>query len=217
MKLTKQQKDNITAIGLGAALLIVILWYSVMGMQKDHLAMLDKKRDSLAEKLDQAKELVNGMKKKQFELQSIQEALSEKEAFMASGDLYFWVVTTLNDFIRNNGYPVRIIYTGRDWVIGPSKMIPGFPEPYKTVSYSVQGSAFYHDFGAFLADFENSYPYLRVQSFRMYRSDSQLVESSEESENGDEGQSLAVQKNERLNFEMEIVALTKVVNSETNP
>ncbi len=221
MRFTKQQKDNITAICLGAALLVVILWYSVMGMQKDHLATLDKKRDSLVEKVDNAKDLVDGMKKKQIELQDLQEQLSEKEAYMASGDLYFWVVTKLTDFIRNNGHRVRIIYTGRDWVIGPSSMIPGFPEPYKSVSYTVQGSAYYHDFGTFLADFENSYPYLRVQSFRMYRSDGQVVESSGpegDSDNSvDDSADKTPRVNERLNFEMQIVALTKVLNADNAP
>lgn len=66
MRLTKQQKDNITAIGIGAALAVVVLWYSVMGMQKDHLVALEKKRDSLAEKVDGAKKLVDGMKKRQI-------------------------------------------------------------------------------------------------------------------------------------------------------
>lgn len=53
----------------------------------------------------------------------------------------------------------------------------------------------------------------------MYRSDSQLVASSESEENGngEDSPAAAVQKNERLNFEMEIVALTKVVSAETNP
>lgn len=221
MKLSKQQKDNITAIGLGTVLAVVVLWYSVMGMQKDHLATLDTKRDSLVEKVEGAKSLVDGMKKRQAELQRLVDGIAEKESFMASGDLYSWIWTELSNFTRNNGHEVRIPLISRDWNIGPSRMVPGFPEPYQVVAYKVQGVAYYHDFGSFLADFENTHPYLRVQSFKLFRSENQGEDSTGPAdtivENPEEAQSGQAVTGEKLSFEMEIVALTKTTKADGAP
>lgn len=220
MRLTKQQKDNITAIGLGAVLAVVVLWYSVMGMQKDHLLTLDKKRDSLVEKVEGAKKLVDGMKKRRIELQTLLDEIAEKEAFMASGDLYSWIWTELSNFTRNKGHEVRIPLISRDWNIGPSRMVPGLPQPYQVVTYKVQGVAYYHDFGSFLADFENTYPYLRVQSFRIFRTENQGVGEAtggvadSVDGNSDTTQNQQVASSEKLSFEMEIVALTKTAKAD---
>ena len=221
MRLTKQQKDNITAIGIGAVLAVVVLWYSVMGMQKDHLVILEKKRDSLAEKVVGAKKLVDGVKKRQIEFQDLLDDVAEKESFMASGDLYSWVWTELSNFTRNNGHEVRIPLISRDWNIGPSRMIPGFPEPYQVVTYKVQGVAYYHDFGSFLADFENTHPYLRVQSFRLFRSENQGETGGRSTDSTDENsvqtQNQQADSSEKLSFEMELVALTKIAKAEGAP
>ena len=221
MRLTKQQKDNITAIGIGAVLAVVVLWYSVMGMQKDHLVILEKKRDSLVEKVDGAKQLVDGVKKRQIEFQDLLDDVAEKESFMASGDLYSWVWAELSNFTRNNGHEVRIPLISRDWNIGPSRMIPGFPEPYQVVTYKVQGVAYYHDFGSFLADFENTHPYLRVQSFRLFRSENQGETAGRSTDSTDENsvqtQNQQADSSEKLSFEMELVALTKIAKAEGAP
>ena len=218
MRLTKQQKDNITAIGLGSVLVVVVLWYSVMGMQKDHLQSLEKKKGALVEKVESAKKLVDGMKKRQIEFQELIDNIGEKEAFMASGDLYSWILNELSNFTRNNGHEVRIPLISRDWNIGPSRMIPGFPEPYQVVTYKVQGVAYYHDFGSFLADFENTHPYLRVQSFRLFRSENQAESAGRSADSVDESSNQAqnqqADSNEKLSFEMEIVALTKAAKAD---
>lgn len=42
----------------------------------------------------------------------------------------------------------------------PTTLLPDFP--YQQVSLTVGGTAFFQDFGRFLADFENQFPYVRV-------------------------------------------------------
>ena len=44
-------------------------------------------------------------------------------------------------------------------------MLPKFP--YQAASFGVKLAARYHDFGAFLADFENRFPYMRVQNLHL--------------------------------------------------
>ena len=39
--------------------------------------------------------------------------------------------------------------------------------PYPAATFTVRGSAYYHSFGRFLADFENRFPYFRVQNLSL--------------------------------------------------
>jgi len=43
--------------------------------------------------------------------------------------------------------------------------LPKFP--YQAATFGVKLSARYHDFGRFLADFENEFPYLRVKNLEV--------------------------------------------------
>ena len=50
-------------------------------------------------------------------------------------------------------------------VIGPAELLPNFT--YKSAAFTVRASAHFEDFGQFVADFENSFPYMRVQLVRL--------------------------------------------------
>jgi hypothetical protein len=65
--------------------------------------------------------------------------------------------------------------------------------PYRAAVFNVRGTAHYHDFGKFVADFENAYPYMRIQNFELEPSAA--------------SNSTAQNDQEKLTFKMEIVAL----------
>jgi hypothetical protein len=69
-------------------------------------------------------------------------------------------------------------------------MFPKFP--YKAAAFNVRGSAYYHDLGQFLADFENSFPYARIQNLE--------IEPGAVSASG-------TAETEKLSFRLEIVTL----------
>jgi hypothetical protein len=69
--------------------------------------------------------------------------------------------------------------------------LPRFP--YKAALFNVRGTAYFHDLGKFLADFENSFPYIRVQNLEL-----EPAASSSATSTGDA---------EKLAFRMEIVTL----------
>ena len=69
-----------------------------------------------------------------------------------------------------------------------------FPKfPYRAALFNVRGTAYYHDFGKFLADFENAFPYLRIQNIELDPNVSSAANTQSEPE--------------KLAFKMEIVAL----------
>jgi hypothetical protein len=72
----------------------------------------------------------------------------------------------------------------------PVGVLPDFP--YKAADYKVDGAAHYHEFGRFLADFENSYPYMRIQNLNLFPDMSSTTDD-----------------HEKLIFQMEIVTLVK--------
>ena len=44
-------------------------------------------------------------------------------------------------------------------------MFPKFP--YKAAAFNVRGVAYFHDLGQFIADFENSFPFARIQNIEL--------------------------------------------------
>ena len=90
-------------------------------------------------------------------------ALSEMETDMASGDLYSWVVGTFRKF--KTPYKVEIPQLGPLGPVTEMSLLPAFP--YKQATLTVAGRAHFHDFGRFLADFENNFPHMRVLNLNL--------------------------------------------------
>jgi len=85
--------------------------------------------------------------------------LSGFENQMAQGDRYRWVLNWLRGFETRHKITVSSPPPPQLTELNvPPKV------PYKAVVYSIAGTARYHDFGAFLADFENSSPFIRLNS-----------------------------------------------------
>jgi type II secretion system (T2SS) protein M len=104
---------------------------------------------------------------------------------MASGDLYSWTYNTIRLF--KAPYQVDIPDVGHPDV-GTMDLLPDFP--FKQVRFTVTGTAYYHDLGKFIADFENKFPHMRVVNLQIQPAD-------------------ATGSNEKLSFKMDIVALVK--------
>jgi hypothetical protein len=110
------------------------------------------------------------------------------EEGMASGDMYAWVIQTVGRFGQER--KVEIPQFSRE-VTTDVGILPKFP--YKAAVFNVRGTAYYHDLGKFLADFENSFPYARVQNIEMEPSGNSAATAGPDSE--------------KLAFRMEIVTL----------
>jgi hypothetical protein len=86
-------------------------------------------------------------------LTAARQGLKAIEDEMASGDLYSWIIVTVNKF--RAAHRVEIPQFSREQV-REVNVIPGFP--YKGATFTVRGTAYYHDLGKFIADFENAFP-----------------------------------------------------------
>jgi hypothetical protein len=109
--------------------------------------------------------------------------LSRAEEDMASGDLYSWTYGTIRLFKQQ--YKVEIPEIGHP-TVGDVDLFPTFP--YKQLRFSISGTAYYHDLGKFVSDFENAFPHVRVLNL--------VIDP-------------ATGEGEKLSFRMDIVALMK--------
>jgi hypothetical protein len=112
--------------------------------------------------------------------------LTRTEGDMASGDLYAWTYDTIRRF--KQPYRVEIPDVGHP-ATGDMDLLPSFP--YKQIRFDLNGTAYYHDLGKFIADFENNFPHARVVRL--------IVERLSALDSG----------NEKISFKMEIIVLVK--------
>jgi hypothetical protein len=66
--------------------------------------------------------------------------------------------------------------------------------PYKASTFALVGTAYYHDFGAFLADLENSSPFIRLKSMSLESTSSGVEDPS---------------TSDKLSFRVEFMTLIK--------
>ncbi len=160
-KLTKEQKDQLTAIAIGVVCLIGALWYfGVQAAQKDLNGVKQKSVD-MQKKLHDADTLMRRGDEIGETLKNKSELLSKREAGLAPDrDSYAWLINVMNNFIQSRKGINIDTYSQPE--ISDVGLIPRFP--YRWATFHLKGTGYYHDLGAFFRDFENAYPYFRIQS-----------------------------------------------------
>ena len=78
----------------------------------------------------------------------------ESEMPLATGDLFSWIVTSIKKF-NVPSYKVDMPQISTP-VVSDVRMFAGFP--YHQAVVTVSGSAYFYEFGKFLADLEKSFP-----------------------------------------------------------
>jgi len=186
-RLTKTQRDRIIMIAAATVVSIAALWMLLVQSLNTTLQDRQKKIAAAQANMDRATSLIRRSGQIQEELEQKRARLREIEDNMASGDLYSWVILTLNKF--KAPYKVSIpSYSPAQ--LGEAALLPDFP--YSAATYAISGTALYHDLGRFVADFENSFPQMRVENLELRPATG-----------------VGAGEPERLEFKMEIVALVK--------
>jgi hypothetical protein len=193
MKLSKEKRDRIILICMLAVGACFGLWHFVI---KSRTAQITTERNRLEQEerqLAQAQSWLQRAHTIQAELELTTAELMEREEQLASPlDTFAWSRLLLEQ--ARQEFAVDIIDVTRPR-IGPMLVLPQFP--YRAATFTVRGRAHFHDFGRFLADFENRHPYFRVE----------ISELSRVSAAGSEPRSS--EDLELLSFKMDIVALLR--------
>lgn len=186
--LTKEKRDQLILIAIGTLGVLAGLWFGVIKSQNSKLKACRQELRELDTDLQKAERLISDQENTQRELKAAEDKLEAIVGALAQGDLYSWMLQTLNRF--KVSHRVSIPQISRE-VMGMVPQQPGFP--YKSAIFKIQGSAYYHELGKFIADFENRFPFMRLQNLKLSKKlDEETAATSE-----------------KLDFQVEIVTLIK--------
>jgi len=161
--MTKSKRNQTIGLVLAALVILLALGYLLIQRQYDNLQTLARKRSADDSKLSVMETAVKNAAQVEAELDEVTQSLAEKEATMASGDLYSWSINTMKKF--KTGYKVEIPQFGPISPQTDVNLLPRFP--YKQATLNVGGKAYYHELGRFISDFENEFPFMRIVNLAM--------------------------------------------------
>ena len=186
--LPKEKRDRLVLLGVVGLAVLAGLYYGLITTQQNSLEAMAKKQLEQQIKLQGAERLVTSTPQIQQNRDASLSRLKTVESTMASGDMYSWIILTVNTFKEN--YKVEIPQFSRE-VASEVGMLSRFP--YRAATFHLRGTAHFHEFGKFVAEFENAFPYMRIQNIEL-----DPASGSAASAQGDP---------EKLAFKMEIVTL----------
>jgi len=185
-RLPPHKRNQFIGVLAAAVALVGVVYFMLISPMKAKINDTVAETDKETRKLDQYKLAIKQMDDTSKAFAAAQEQLNGAEADMAAGDPYAWTYDTMRKF-KADYHRVEITTIGQP-AQADCDMISNFP--YKQIRFAINGTAFYHDMGKFIADFENKFPHCRVENL--------LADP-----NGNA---------ERLAFRMDIVALVKPTN-----
>lgn len=185
--LSREKKQHLLLVGVATLGVVAGLWFGVVRWQQRTLTRLQSEADGARITLEGMKDTIQRASEIESTAAREAERLRQAETLMASGDLYGWIINTIRDF--RTGYDVEIPQFSTI-LTGQTTLLPTFP--YSQVKLTVAGTAYYHDLGRFVADFENRYPYMRFENMQL--------EPATGSGTG---------PSEKLSFRLDVVALVR--------
>ena len=162
-KLLKEKRDKLVLVALATAAALAALYLLVVSAQKTALDEYADRTELAKEKLAKAERWLRLAPGIQTRLTSCRSELEQKQANMAPVDKFKWFYNTLDQF--RTKHRVKLVDITREPEIGDVGVLPKFP--YQAASFGVKLNARFHDLGVFLAEFENSFPDMRVQNLEI--------------------------------------------------
>jgi Tfp pilus assembly protein PilO len=181
--LPKERRNSFIIVVLSTAAVLAVIYFGLIHSQNATLSGLADSRKAAGNKLQSMESTIKNADLTDSQMVVATNELSHAEEDMASGDLYSWTYGTMRLFKQQ--YKVAIPEIGHPEV-GDVDLFWSFP--YKQLSFTITGTAYYHDLGRFVADFENTFPHARVTNL--------VIEP-------------APGEGEKLSFRMEIIELVK--------
>jgi len=155
-KLSNDKRNRLILVILVTVVVLGGLWFGLISWQDQILRDLAVKKDAARAQLDKEDLRIKNGDRLEADVVEATKKLAELEEEMASGDPLSWFLGKMQVF--KLPYKVEI----------PQISAPGETKefmakfPYKQAVFAVGGTAYFHDLGKFIADFENHFPYFRV-------------------------------------------------------
>lgn len=186
--LPKQKRDQLILTVIGTGAVVAGLWFGLISTMRQGLTVITEQMEEKKTKVTNAQRLVGSTSDLQKGLEEATAKLKVIEDSMASGDMYSWIILKVNKFREERKVDIPQFSREVRTEVG---MFPKFP--YKAAVFTVRGTAFFHDLGKFISDFENAFPHTYLQNIEL--------------EPANTSNATATGHPETLSFKMEIVTL----------
>ena len=187
-RLSKQNRKQLVMAVLIGAVMVALLIFCVIQFQYSKLKTVAAKQKSSTDSLQHIQAELKRADAMETEMPDLRKNLDTIESDIASGDPYAWLIQTVRQFRAVHKVDISSISP-----IGATVEMNLFPRfPYRQASLSISGKAYYHDFGQFVADFENQFPHIRLLNLDLTQDPSAPALEAE-----------------KLNFRMDLVTLVK--------
>src|SRR5579883_1358339 len=149
-KLSKEKQLHLLLVAIVTVAVIAGLWLGLISAQQDKIRGISAKSQSVQKEMEKIQKVVADAKDIDAQLMTATNRLNAIEAGMpsATGDLFSWIVGALKQF-NVPSYKVDMPQISSP-VVSDVHMFPTFP--YSQAVVTVSGSAYYYEFGKFLAD-----------------------------------------------------------------
>ncbi len=202
-KITKDKRDKLLIIGVLTGLVVSVLYAMVISAQRGQIADLEDKIFRTRESLDKNARWIRQSATVQANASAVVQDLDAVHSQMSPLDKFKWFYNSVEKF--RAGYSnVSLLDISREPEIGEIGVLPKFPYPAAT--FGVKMHSTYHDFGKFISDFENNFPYMRIQGLRAEIDPAQRLAGASAMSNVD------ADKRERLLFTFKVVTLIKPIS-----
>jgi Tfp pilus assembly protein PilO len=185
-RLPPAKRNQLIVVILATLALIGLVYFLLINPQNEKNRDLAGKIGSETIRFQQMQTTIKQMEATKIVLADLTQQLDRAEQDIAAGDLSAWTYDTLRRF--KAAYRVDIPSIGQP-TQSDCDLIANYP--YKQIRFSLSGTAYYHDLGKFVSDFENKFPHCRMLNL--------TADPVATTANG----------GEKLNFRMDIVALVK--------
>lgn len=194
-KLSKDKRDKLILTLIGTVGIVAVLYFFVLSDMKDEHNTLGTKIFSTKDRIDKAERVIKRQQTFNQEMAALKGALDVRQAQMPKpGEDHVWFLRIVEDRRTKYDLDINEIRNPEPWDPG---VLPNFP--FKGVAFNVTLVGGYTDFGRFLADFENEFPFMRVQ----------LMSITPEVAAGAPGSPSATADTGKLRFNFRVVSLIK--------
>jgi type II secretory pathway pseudopilin PulG len=183
-KLPKEKRDQLILVGLGTLLLLVLIIFALIRPQYAAISDTNKQISDARQRLQSMEDTIKMAGTVSTQLADLSYTLTQNESDLVTGDPAQWIYNTIRNFKEHHSVDISV---NSQLSMGEVDLLPHFP--YKQLKVTVGGTAYYHDLGKFIADFENTFPHARIANLTLAPTGSP----------GD--------NNEKLDFRMDIIAL----------
>jgi hypothetical protein len=156
-KMPKEKRNQLIIVVIITVAILALIGFGLIRSQKNSLSKIMEDKAAADIRLKSIKNSITNADAIASELIEVTNALLLTEEDMASGDLFSWTINTMRRFKQQ--YKVEIPEIGHP-TIADVDLLPSFP--YKQIQFTINGTAYFHDLGKFIADFENNFPHSRM-------------------------------------------------------